>query len=158
MLECQTRRGSPASAAAAMSRTAASAAAASCIAAPLASSVPPWKRSMEKAGLGSCATCCCALSCFPICTLCNARVEVAKKYGIKESGHSASVHVDQGTQDAPLRVACPPRAFRAPDAASAPYESQLAKSASLRGMSPLMVEPRTPQQGLHFTPRQHRKA
>ena len=44
MLECQTRRGSPASAAAAMSRTAASAAAASCIAGGLASSVPPWKR------------------------------------------------------------------------------------------------------------------
>merc|ERR1712216_574539 len=46
---------------------------------------------MEKAGLGSCAGCCCALACFPVCTLCNARVEVAKKYGIKEGGMGACV-------------------------------------------------------------------
>lgn len=39
---------------------------------------------LEKAGLGSCFSCCCALGCFPTCVLCNARKQIATKYGIKE--------------------------------------------------------------------------
>ena len=39
---------------------------------------------MEKASLGGCFQCCCALGCCPGCILCNARKVIGQKYGIKE--------------------------------------------------------------------------
>ena len=40
---------------------------------------------MEKAGLGSCCSCCCFSSCCYPCAVFNARTSVAAKYGITES-------------------------------------------------------------------------
>ena len=47
---------------------------------------------MEKAGLGGCFPCCCALGCFPACVLCNSRKVTANKYGIKEDDCTACMY------------------------------------------------------------------
>ena len=44
---------------------------------------------MEQAGLGSCAQCCCAVSCCPYCTIIKAGMDTAQKYGIEEGAANA---------------------------------------------------------------------
>ena len=47
---------------------------------------------MERAGLGGCFPWCSAGCCCPCCTGCNARAQVAKKYGIEEGAPMSCIY------------------------------------------------------------------